>query len=189
MALAFVLPVLGACAAAPPRPEYPPIRFQEQAPLRLDVNDVVVDVTYQVPAKPPNVEHLFAVRPAEAARQWAEDRLVAAGPRLRAEYVVRDASVVAVPLKKSTGLTGLVTKDQAERYDARMAVELRIVDAGGRAVATARAEAVRSRSVREDITLNERDQVWYEMTKDIMRELDRQLEQTVRTSLAPYLVP
>ena len=101
--------------------------------------------------------------------------------------MILDASVVAVPLKTSSGLTALVTKDQSERYDARVAVEMRIVDTFGRVVASARAEALRSRSVREDVTLSERDQVWYEMAKDIMGELDRQLAQTIKTALFPYI--
>ena len=95
--------------------------------------------------------------------------------------------MVAVPLKKSSGLTGLVTKDQAERYDARVAVELLIYDVQGRQVASAQGQAVRSRSVREDITLTERDQVWYDMVKTIMAELDEQLTKTIKTSLFPYV--
>ena len=57
------------------------------------------------------------------------------------------------------------------------------------AIAPARAEAVRSRSVPEDTTLNERDQVWYEMATALMAELDKQLETTIRTSLTPYVLP
>ncbi len=179
---------LAACSTPPPpRPQYPPITFQNQAPISLDVSDIAVEVAYVAPAAPPNVDHLLPVLLSDAAQQWARDRLRAGGASFRARYVVQDASVVAVPLKTSSGLTGLVTKDQAERYDARVAVELLIYDSQGRQVATAQSQAVRSRSVREDITLTERDQVWYDMVKTIMAELDDQLTKTIKTSLFPYV--
>jgi len=179
---------LAACATPlPPRPQYPPITFQDQAPIGLDVSDVAVEVAYVAPAVPPNVDHLFPVLLSDAAQQWARDRLRAGGASFRARYVVQDASVVAVPLKTSSGLTGLVTKDQAERYDARVAAELLIYDSQGRQVASAQGQAVRSRTVREDITLTERDQVWYDMTKAIMADLDEQLAKTIKTSLFPYV--
>lgn len=179
---------LAACSTPPPpRPQYPPITFQDKAPISLDVSDVAVEVAYVAPATPPNVDHLFPVLPSNAAQQWARDRLRPGGASFRARYVVQDASVVEVPLKKSSGLTGIVTKDQAERYDARIAVELLIYDSQGRQVAAAQGQAVRSRSVREDITLTERDQVWYDMTKTMMSELDEQLTKTIKTSLFPYV--
>ncbi len=189
VALAAVAFTLGACQTpAPPRPVYPPITFQDQDPIRLNVGEVVVESRYQAPGGPPNVDHLFPARLLDAARRWPADRLAAAGAGFKAKFVILDASVVAVPLKASSGLTALVTKDQSERYDARVAVEMRIVDTFGAVVASAQAEAKRSRSVREDVTLSERDQVWYQMAKDIMGELDRQLDQTIKTALLPYIL-
>ena len=169
--------------------EYPPITFDAKPPLQLDVSEVAVELTYQAPGAAPHVDHLFPVRIAEAAQRWARDRLASAGTGFRARYTVRDASAVEVPLERSGGVKGLLTQEQSKRYDARVTVELGIFDSQGRQVASARAEAVRSRSVPEDITLNERDRVWYEMTKALMAELDKQLEQTIRTSLKPYLQP
>ena len=189
-ALGAALLWLGACAApAPPRPTYPPITFEDRPQIRLEVGEVEVELAYKAPDAPPHVDHLFPVRLADAAQRWPRDRLAAAGTGFRARYVIQDASVVAVPLKQKGGVTGLLTKEQSERYDARLAIELVIVDTQRRQVASARAEAVRSRTVPEDITLIERDQVWYEMTQTLMAELDKQLETTIRTSLTPYVRP
>lgn len=194
VAVAFVsvlVLVLGACQAPPPpRPTYPPIAFQDRAPIRLDVGEISVERAYQPPAAAPNVDHLFPVSLIDSALRWPAERLVAAGAGgFRAEFVVHDASATETLLKRATGLTAIVTKEQAERYDARLAVELRIVDSMGRVVGKAEAEAMRRRSVAEDITINDRDRVWYEMTKDLVAEVDRQLDKTVRTVLQPYVLP
>lgn len=189
-ALGAALLWLGACATPPPpRPEYPPIAFEDRPQIQLKVGEVEVELAYRAPEAPPNVDHLFPVRLADSAQRWPRDRLAAAGTGFRALFTIRDASVVAVPLKQTGGVTGLLTKEQSERYDARLAVELVILDTQLRPVAAARAEAVRSRTVPEDITLTARDQVWYEMTRTLMAELDTQLEKTIKTSLSPYVRP
>jgi hypothetical protein len=96
--------------------------------------------------------------------------------------------VTETDLKRETGLTALMTKEQAERYDARIAVELRIYNSLDEVVGKADAEAVRTRSIAEDATINDREQLWYDMTKDLMTELDRQLDKTIKSVLSPYVL-
>ncbi|RMD63160.1 MAG: hypothetical protein D6826_05630 [Alphaproteobacteria bacterium] len=187
-ALAAVVAGLGGCEGPPRRPQFPEITFRHLPPIRLDVREIRFTQAYRAPAAAPNVDHLFPVPPADAALRWGRDRLVAAGAGRRGEYVVREASVIEVPLEKSGGLSGLLTTEQSERYDARLVVEMRIVEDDGRVAGTATAEVVRSRSVPEGITLNEREKVWFEMTETLMRELNAQLEKTITTVFAPYVV-
>lgn len=172
--------VLGACTTPPPEAAFPQITFAHKAPIKLAVGEVVVERAYSSPGAPPNVEHLFQVPPGAAAERWARDRLVAAGTGGRARYVVKEASVVEVPLETSGGIKGLVTTEQSERYDARLAVEIELVAEGGRTEGTATARAERSISVPEDATLTEREQAWFRMVETMMTELDAQLEQTIR---------
>jgi hypothetical protein len=108
---------LAGCTTAPPRPAFPSITFSQVPRIKLDVREIKVEQAYQPPHAAPNVEHFFAVPPAAAATLWAVDRLAAAGPLRRARFIVREASVVEIPLKQSGGLTGTFTTEQSERYD------------------------------------------------------------------------
>ena len=40
----------------------------------------------------------------------------------------------------------------------------------------------------ENLTLNERVEVWHEMTRSLLDEMDRQLEMTITEALTAYLV-
>lgn len=184
--LGLTLTAVG-CQSAPKAPEYPPIRFTDGAPIRLDVARIDVVQQYRPPLAAPNVEHAFPVRPAAAVAQWARDRLRAAGGQGRAEVVVLDASAIEVALKKTTGLRGALTTDQSERYDASISVEVRISDGGGRQRATASAKARRSRTVPEDITLNGREKLWYAMTVKLMATIDEALRRRIKQSLAEFV--
>ncbi len=136
----------------------------------------------------PTVDHLFPVPPAAGAQLWAADRLKAAGPSRRARFIVREAPVIEIPLARSGGLTGTFTIEQSERYEARLVAELQILAEDGRVEASVTAEVTHHRSVPENVTLNERVQVWHEMTRSLLDEMDRQLVATIEEALYAYLV-
>jgi hypothetical protein len=81
----------------------------------------------------------------------------------------------------------MLTTDQSERYELHIVVEMQVLD-GRQIQGNAKAEARRSLTVPEDSTLNEREEVWYRLTEQTMRDLDVQLEQTIREAFFPYIV-
>ena len=185
--LALLALAAASCRAPPEPPDFPPIRFVDAGPIRLDVGRIAVVEEYRPPLAAPNVEHVFPVQPAAAVAQWARDRLRAVGADGRAELVIRDASVVEVALRKTTGLRGVLTTDQSERYDASIEVELRIIDGLNRRRGHATAIAKRSRTVPEDITMTGREKVWYAMTRAMMKAIDQALQRQIRKGLAAFV--
>ena len=186
LAVAAGLLALSACETAPPRPEFARLTYAHKAPIRLDVANVVVRQAYTPPMERPNVDHLFPVTPADAAMQWAQDRLVAAGDSGSAIYVVTDASATAEDLATDESLTDYFTKEQAERYTSQIAVELKVEKP--QRSGQIRVQATRSTTVPEGASLNDRRRTWYEMTEKQMDELDRELEETLRANLGNWVL-
>jgi hypothetical protein len=179
---------LAACTTPPPQNRFPEITFKHLPPINLDVREITVEDDYRAPGTPPNVEHLFPARPAAAATAWGRDRLVAAGTSRHLRYVVRDASAVETTLKTKTGLSGMLTVDQSERYALRIAVELLLTADDGRSEGTATAAVERSTTVPEDSKLADREKIWFKLVEDAMKELDAQLEKTVKTVFFQYVI-
>lgn len=179
--------LLAACSMDDPSNRFAQLTYQHLPDINLDVAEVQIEQAYVTPGQPPNVDHLFPVQPKDAAVRWAQDRLVARGDRLIFRYIVREASAVETALPVSGGITGMVTTDQSERYELHLVVEMQILD-GRQIQGTAKAEARRSLTVPEDSSLKEREQVWYRLTEQTMRDLDQQLEQTIREAFFPYIV-
>jgi hypothetical protein len=179
---------LAACTTPPPQSRFPEITFKHLPPINLDVREVSVEDDYRAPGTPPNVEHLFPARPAAAAAAWGRDRLVATGTARRLRYVVRDASAIETTLKTKTGLTGVLTVDQSERYTLRIEVELRLTADDGRSEGTATAQVERSTTVPEDSKLADREKIWFKLVEEAMEELDAQLEKTVKTVFFQYVI-
>lgn len=187
VAVVLCTALLAACKTPPPQNSFDDITFRNLPPIKLDVGEVVVEQAYVAPELPPNVDHLFPVTPAAVAARWAGDRLVVGGSVRQARFVVREASVVEVPLETSKGIRGFLTLDQTERYEAKIEVELQILD-GRRVEGVTKAKARRSITVPENITLNKREQVWYQLTDRIMQDLNGELERAIDTHYQSYLV-
>ena len=81
----------------------------------------------------------------------------------------------------------MFTIDQSERYDAAIEVRLSVRRPAGQPSAAITVRAERSQTVPEDITLNEREKLWFDLTEALMTDLDARLEAEIRRNLAAYL--
>ncbi|SDH83644.1 hypothetical protein [Roseospirillum parvum] len=181
------LVVLAGCAQAPPLPRYPEIRFDHLEPITLAASELLVESTFEPSFEPPHVEHLFPQPPEKVARTWARDRLKPDGEGdgfIR--VLIRDASAVEEVLDRSSGLKGALTTEQSERYTVTLDLAVQILDSRRIMRAEATARGSRTRTVAEDASLNEREQVWFEMTETLIQALNKDLEAAISTHLAPY---
>jgi hypothetical protein len=183
-------PLLATACAEPPVPlSFPPISFAPRGTFRFEAARLEVAIEYQAPFAPPNVEHLFAQTPESALRRWASERIAVSGTGERfVRFVVLDARVTETNLPRATGIRATFTNEAAQQYDGRIevAVEVRQQRANYRD-GIAAAVAVRQRSVLENISLNDRERVWYDLTLEMMRDIDSELDRQVNANLTRFL--
>jgi hypothetical protein len=179
--------VLTGCDTPTTRPTFPDIRFTNEPRLRIDVAAIDLQDGFHASFRPPNVEHLFPIPPEHAMENWAQDRLEATGTMRRLRVLITDASVTETELPRTSGLTGAFTTQQAQRYDAKAAMSIDILNDRGFPERSIEASVTLTRSVPEGMTPNQRDETWYAMTKELMAALDKQLEQRIRDNFTFYV--
>jgi len=175
-----------ACTTPPESPDFPVPRYTDEPPIKLDVAEIRVRQSYEPPLKTPNVEHLVPLRPADAARQWAKDRLDAVGETGTATLDIVDASVTRKGVETEGGIRGWLTTEPEARYTASMELAMRIdrpTDSG-----SARVRGVRGTGVLEGSSIHEREKVVYKLVKNLMDDLDGQMRTTLTDSLGKYVV-
>ncbi|WP_114393223.1 hypothetical protein [Oleisolibacter albus] len=184
--LAALLPL--ATLALPARAQDPNgFSFTSGGVITLDVAEIEVSSDYVAPMKEPNVEHLLPITPSDAVRLWASSRLKAGGSAGRARIVIHDAAVVEEELKRTGGVKGWFTKDQSERYTGRLAVEV-LIDKPSGFTGSASAAVARSTSVREDVSLADRDKTMLTLVRELTGDLDAQLSQAIKTALFQVVI-
>lgn len=187
LALAGAL-ALAACEAQPVIQKMPELSFADKRPFQLDVGQLEIVPEYVPPGRKPNIEHMMALSPEGATVRWAQDRLRPVGRSGYARVLIKDARVVEVPLNVEKGFSGMFKDQQAERYEASLDVAIQILDERHLPVADVVARATRSKTMGENATLNERDQVLYDISAGLIRDIDAQMDSLIRTYLARWVV-
>jgi hypothetical protein len=180
--------LLAACQTLAPKQKFPDLTYAHLGALNLNVAALDVVSDYRAPLKKPNVEHLFPTRPEQALERWARDRLKAGGKRGSARFIITRAAVTETSLKLKTGITGAFTTDQAERYDAVIEASLEILGPGGIRKAFASARVIRSRTVPEGISLNDREKMWFSLIESLMKDFNTEMENNIRQNLGGHLL-
>lgn len=180
--LALALVFLAACQEAPPSARFDPIHVTGGT-YRLDV----AEIRFENNAPADNVASQFPVPPAEALKQWSNDHLVAAGSNGFAIFSINDVSVKETKLPKKKGVEGYFTDQQDARYDAHVAATIRIYTGGAMSVAEVSAEAAQSRSINEGATLLQREQFYYDLTRELTGRFGGAMEPQISRYFGNYL--
>jgi hypothetical protein len=175
IAATFVL-ITASCSPTPELNVAPP-DFSDEPVITFDAQEIVVRDRYEPPFGESNVEHLFPTTPAHAVRIWAEDRLQARGRQGLIEVLITDASVQEFQ------------KKLYDLYKGQLAVEVKMYDGEKRLpVAETQARVRISRTIGEDASLTERENLFAEMTREMIKQLDSSLEQGIRLYFGRYII-
>ena len=179
--------VLVACETPVKHQKFPDQTFQHLPKLLLDVREIKIVRLYTSPFQRPHVEHEMPISPQSAVERWVHDRLQTTGTNGLAIVTIRTASVIETQLKKMGGIRGAFTREQSERYDAKVEVDIEVMDGKGLKSSKASASSLRSKTIPENATLHERLTVWYNLTEKVMKEFGRTFEIEIRKHLSPFL--
>jgi hypothetical protein len=182
-----VAALLLACAPPPPAANFPEIAFRDSPPFRVDVAEVALIESYLPPLRAPHVEHESPMPPVVPMRNWVRDRLIADGADGSLKATVVDAHITETLLSVNEDLAANLTTEQGVRFDGRVEMRLEILDRAGSVRASVNGEATRSRTMPEDATLREREEVLFQMAEDLANDLNTELEANIRQHFAPYL--
>ncbi len=186
MFLVAVALMLAACEARLPQSNLPEMTFRHLPPIALRVVDIQLVNSAKPGTDAPHVAHLMPVPPAKALTRWAEDRLQIAGNDNTARFTILESDVTETSLKLDKTVTGLFKKQQSERYDAIIEASLEIFDRRGIRKAVVSSRATRSVTVAEDMSINDRRRIWYEMMEKLMTEFNSEMDRNIGRYMTEY---
>lgn len=171
-ALSLCLPaLLAACGRSSPPTSFAPLGWDYLPPLKLNVAVVNIDDAWVPNSDGPDLGDLAPTPPVAALRKMAEDRLVAAGTSGQASFVIDDASIV----------------QSRDKYQGTFAVHLDISTSNGTHSGYAEARVLRTRNIDDDSPEGERAEL-YALIKQMMSDMNVELEYQIRRSLHDYLL-
>ena len=165
--------VLGGCAddepAAPP--SFAPLTYGYLRPLRLNVGSIEISDGAVATPEAHDVAAQSPASPVDTLRQMARDRLIAAGTSGRAVFSIEQASIAA----------------NGPTLDGLFKVRLDIYSSNGREAAFAEAAVARRSGSLDDDGENATRMALYGLTKQMMNDMNVELEFQLRRALGDWL--
>lgn len=153
--------------------------------IRVDAERVAFVPAFAPTRQAPRVEHLAPFPPLDVLAEWARTHLLAAGTRGDARFIVREAGIVAVPLRERTANWRDWFRRQAvERYDGTVEVALEIRDEAGRVRAVVEARATQSAYLMDDWKKGDREKRLATLTEQMVGAALRRLAGLARADRA-----
>ncbi|HEU5047795.1 MAG TPA: hypothetical protein VFT64_08135 [Rickettsiales bacterium] len=156
----------------------------------LNVAGVNVVDEYQSSKELPNVELLSDITPAQAMRQWSDERLVAKGNTGRAEVVIKDAHIVQKSLpKKKSGVEGYFTTEQTQELNGRLEVEIKIYDGiSALPLAMVQASSESSMTLPENATIMDRNKAYHAITVELVHRIEPPVVQGIQGHFGKFMM-
>ena len=139
--------------------------------------------------RPPNVEHLAPLSFNDAVTAWADQRFEPNGVGDTViEVTVDHATITERALDVDGGIRGMLKKEQAVEYEARLSVSVRAVGPSGQQRSATSAEVWRTQTVGEDATMADKQKVLFDMIEASVRAMDAKLIPDFRRYFANYVL-
>jgi len=160
----------------------PDITFQNYKPIVIDVKKIEVINNYNSPMKEPNVEYLFHNKIDLSAKQLIKRRLVAHGGDNILKVIIDDASVIREYLPIDISFLGKFKREPYERLKAKIILHFKLVNSLFPDAIIAKYEviATRNKTLLEGISLSDRDKAYFQLTEDLMVDLNKGLQKVIR---------
>jgi hypothetical protein len=171
----------------PARMALPELTFVHLEPLQFAAASVEIIDEYRPALGSPNVESLFSTSPANATRAWVDARISAAGDQGTVRVIIKNAAVVRVGLPVREGLAGVFYNEQNVRYEAVLEVIIEY-RSGLFLDSSARIQVMRSRTAPENISIDDRNQLFFELTENLLSDLDTEIVRNIRRYMVDALL-
>jgi len=178
--------VLGGCETPTPA-AIPALTFAHLEQIRFNAAIVEIIDEYRPTLAAPNVDYIFPISPAQAARDWVAARIGAAGQTGSVRVIIKNASVIQVDLPVRTGVEGLFFNEQDVRYEAVLDISIEY-RRGLFMTSSVRTEVMRSRTASESISVAERNQLFFKLTEDLLADLDTEMVRNIAQYMADGLL-
>ena len=186
LALSSLFLTLG-CETPVATQKLPKITFVHLQPFSINVASIEIVNQFSSTMKAPHIEHKVPTSPATALIQWVKDRLKATGKFGKLRLFIEDASATETKLDLDKSLKGQFTKQQSHLYKFSLRATALLTDASGVRLGSATVKATRSTTIREDISLNERQRAWFELVDQLINDFNLQMEARLNQHLGRWL--
>tara|TARA_Y100000996_G_scaffold197082_1_gene154559 strand:- start:207 stop:716 length:510 start_codon:yes stop_codon:yes gene_type:complete len=157
------------------------LNFEHIDSLNLSLSKIEIINKYQPKLSRPNVEHLFKTPPSRLISDYAKSKFLLKGGRNNLQFIIEEASVIeTIKETKKILLNNISIKESLINYKCKFRLRIKLKSEKGLTKSYILVSTIIDKTIKSNISLNERDKVFFEINENMILKLDSEINKQAR---------
>ena len=184
----FIIFILVCSCTTPASYKSVNLNFENVSSLKLDVSEFQIINQYVMPMKKPNIEHLLLNAPSDVVIDYLRHKFVSSGEKKRAKIIIKEASIVEKVIIKKSLYNAILMNEKETSYSGKIYIRIEFLSERGFIETYSNFESVHKKIIIGELTLNNVQQIYFEILEGLIRGLDLEIDDKVPSYFSEKLL-
>ena len=156
--------------------------------ITVNAENKEINVSYETTLDEPFIDHVMETLPTTRIIFWLENNISNFGTENKLVIDIQNASIVRKDINSERNVAGIVKKQNEYLYELNLEVFFILYNDSSQILATTKTEVLHSTTSSKFISLNERERILDNLTKDALRELSNKSVELLKLHMSAYIL-
>ena len=156
--------------------------------ITVNAENKEINVSYETTLDEPFIDHVMETLPTTRIIFWLENNISNFGTENKLVIDIQNASIVRKDINSERNVAGIVKKQNEYLYELNLEVFFILYNDSSQILATTKTEVLHSTTSSKFISLNERDRILDNLTKDALKELSNKSVELLKLHMSAYIL-
>ena len=156
--------------------------------ITVNAENKEINVSYETTFDEPFIDHVMETLPTTRIISWLENNISNFGTENKLVIDIQNASIARKDINSKINVAGIVKKQNEYLYELNLEVFFILYNDSSQILATTKTEVLHSTTSSKFISLNARDRILDNLTKDALRELSNKSVELLKLHMSAYIL-
>ena len=156
--------------------------------ITVNAENKEINVSYETTFDEPFIDHVMETLPTTRIISWLENNISNFGTENKLVIDIQNASIARKDINSKINVAGIVKKQNEYLYELNLEVFFILYHDSSQIIATTKTEVLHSTTSSKFISLNERDRILDNLTKDALKELSNKSVELLKLHMSAYIL-
>ncbi len=156
--------------------------------ISINAENKEINVTYKTIVNEPFIDHVMETLPRTRISSWLENNITNFGTENKLVIDIKNASITRKDINSEVKVAGIVKKNDEYLYELNLEVFFILYNDSSQILATTKTEVFRSTTSSKFISLNQRNQILDNLTKEALKDLSNKSFELLQLHMSEYIL-
>ena len=156
--------------------------------ITVNAENKEINASYETTFDEPFIDHVMETLPTTRIISWLENNISNFGTENKLVIDIQNAAIARKDINSKINVAGIVKKQNEYLYELNLEVFFILYNDSSQILATTKTEVLHSTTSSKFISLNEREQILDNLTKDALKELSNKSVELLKLHMSEYIL-